>query len=456
MRCSERVMEMQIVRDKKSRFYDVAFYAAVILVYHLLMREYSGDAVLSFSKFMENNTLIGVLQERYLTWTSRVIIEIPLILLAQNMHIVLWKIFDIAIWIVLALALFYLTHHKNDRMVLGLILVYPVTEMASAGWMPTTINYLWPLTACCLALISLDKMYHGKRIYWFEAIGYLLLEMFATNFETVGVMYGCILVYYALHFFLNRKPQVRQILFWLLQILIAGGNVIFALTCPGNFARKQANISFYIKDYVQWTKVDQFIMGVNTTMQGAVDSNILFLVFAVVLGGVCCCLLRDKVCRGMALALLAFTAARTILKPVMAVYFPVFNALFDAGTKVDAANYYRLSLYFPFVVYMALICMMVIMLLHAAAGVRDGVKYAVLFTTGILTRIIMGFSPTLYASANRTYIFWDFTLLFLTAAIAAEYKEKIVEHGRIYAVLRYSFAVVVGVAVVGNLMAINN
>lgn len=450
------MIRKQLVKDnKKKNIYIFLLFIVVILAYHFLLREYIGDFREMFSPLMDTDTLGEALRKRYETWSSRVFIEAPLILLAHNNGVLLWKVCNVFVWIALALSLMYLTHYKNNVMLIGLILMYPVIDMASAGWIATYINYLWPLTAGCIALVSLDKMYFGKKIYLCEAIGYLAFELFATNFETVGVMYGCILVWYAVHFCIDRRPKIKEIVFWMLQTLIAAGNVLFALTCPGNSARKQSNISYYIKDYVQWTKIDKFIMGVDTTMQGAVGSNILFLTFVLVLGIVCCYVLNNTFCKVMSGTLMTFVATRTIFKPIMAVYFPTYNDIFDAGTKVDATNYYRFSLYFPFIVYIVLICMVVLILLNVATNIRDGVKYAVVFVSGILTRITMGFSPTIYASSNRTYIFWDFAILFLTVAIVIENKEKIAGNCKMYSILKYSFLCLVCVAVVGNLMAIN-
>lgn len=450
------MIRKQLVKDnKKKNIYIFLLFIVVILAYHFLLREYIGDFREMFSPLMDTDTLGEALRKRYETWSSRVFIEAPLILLAHNNGVLLWKVCNVFVWIALALSLMYLTHYKNNVMLIGLILMYPVIDMASAGWIAIYINYLWPLTAGCIALVSLDKMYFGKKIYLCEAIGYLAFELFATNFETVGVMYGCILVWYAVHFCIDRRPKIKEIVFWMLQTLIAAGNVLFALTCPGNSARKQSNISYYIKDYVQWTKIDKFIMGVDTTMQGAVGSNILFLTFVLVLGIVCCYVLNNTFCKVMSGTLMTFVATRTIFKPIMAVYFPTYNDIFDAGTKVDATNYYRFSLYFPFIVYIVLICMVVLILLNVATNIRDGVKYAVVFVSGILTRITMGFSPTIYASSNRTYIFWDFAILFLTVAIVIENKEKIAGNCKMYSILKYSFLCLVCVAVVGNLMAIN-
>lgn len=363
------MIRKQLVKDnKKKNIYIFLLFIVVILAYHFLLREYIGDFREMFSPLMDTDTLGEALRKRYETWSSRVFIEAPLILLAHNNGVLLWKVCNVFVWIALALSLMYLTHYKNNVMLIGLILMYPVIDMASAGWIAIYINYLWPLTAGCIALVSLDKMYFGKKIYLCEAIGYLAFELFATNFETVGVMYGCILVWYAVHFCIDRRPKIKEIVFWMLQTLIAAGNVLFALTCPGNSARKQSNISYYIKDYVQWTKIDKFIMGVDTTMQGAVGSNILFLTFVLVLGIVCCYVLNNTFCKVMSGTLMTFVATRTIFKPIMAVYFPTYNDIFDAGTKVDATNYYRFSLYFPFIVYIVLICMVV--LIHIKCGYK--------------------------------------------------------------------------------------
>lgn len=59
------------------------------------------------------------------------------------------------------------------------------------------------------------------------------------------------------------------------------------------------------------------------------------------------------------------------------------------------------------------------------------------------------------AVIKRTYIFWDFAILFLTVAIVIENKEKIAGNCKMYSILKYSFLCLVCVAVVGNLMAIN-
>ena len=448
---------MQMMKDKKKKYIAWLFFLGVIIGYHLLMREYRGDSINTFSKYLENNSLYEILVQRYNLWTSRVIIEIPLILLSHNMHIIVWKVCDIAVWIALAWSLMYLTHHKNDGMVLGLILVYPVIEMASAGWMPTTINYLWPLTAGCIALVSLDKMYFGKKIYMCEAIGYLAFELFATNFETVGVMYGCILVWYAVHFCIDRRPKIKELVFWVLQILIAAGNVLFALTCPGNNVRKHSEIGTWMKEFAQWTVIDKFVVGVNTTLHGLTDSNIIFLIFSMIILVVCICYKKysNKIII-IGVIPVIFCLTRTLLKPVIGIYFPVYNEIFDSINKIDAANYSKAALYFPFIIYIILLIAIMVALVNIAESIGKSLEYIVLFISGILTRVIIGFSPTLYVSGNRTFIYLDFVMIYLCVSIFSENKEKMESNPRLYALIRHGFMCLMGIAIIGNLISINN
>lgn len=155
----------QMSKNNKKKFYIIILFLIVILAYHFLLREYTGDFKEMFSQLMDKDTLGDALRKRYETWSSRVFIEAPLILLAHNNAVLLWKVCNIFVWLALALSLMYLTHYKNITMLIGLILMYPVTDMASAGWIATYINYLWSLTAGCISVIALDKMYYDKKIF---------------------------------------------------------------------------------------------------------------------------------------------------------------------------------------------------------------------------------------------------------------------------------------------------
>lgn len=119
------------IRISKWVFWYVLF-LAVVVFWHLLMREYSGDAVNYFSKVMESDTLFNVLKNRYNEWSSRVFVEAILILLSKD--VIVWKIFNIAVYALFAFSLMRLTNYKYPQLLFGLWIIYPVIEMQSAGW----------------------------------------------------------------------------------------------------------------------------------------------------------------------------------------------------------------------------------------------------------------------------------------------------------------------------------
>ena len=305
-------------------------------------------------------------------------------------------------------------------------------------------------------MIALDKMYFDKRKYFPEAVMYLFLELFATNFETFGMMYACILLWYIGNLWYEKKIKLKKVCFWLLQMAIAVGNLIFALTCPGNFIRKQEEIGRWLKDFAQWTVVDKLVMGVNTTMHSLFDGNLVFAVFLFVLLINCFFYKKSDIkIRTVGMIPVVFLLSRTILKPIIARYFPLYNWIFDVNDKVNSMNYNKACMYFPFALYMIMIVAIVWILLNTMMNLRTGIKFVVLFASALLTRVAMGFSPTLYASKNRTFIFVEFTIIFLIVCIYSENEQKITDNKKVYGVLKCLFICIVGISVLGNLVSIN-
>lgn len=112
-------------------------------------------------------------------------------------------------------------------------------------------------------------------------------------------------------------------------------------------------------------------------------------------------------------------------------------------------------MYFPFVLYMIMIVTIMWILLNTMMHLRTGIKFVMLFVSALLTRVAMGFSPTLYASKNRTFIFLEFTIIFLTVCIYSENEQKIRTNPKMYDVLRCLFICMVGISTLGNLISIN-
>lgn len=87
-----------------------------------------------FATQLDDYNLIDFLTYRYQRWTSRLSIE--------------------AVLVILALSLFLL----------------PINQLCSAGWISTTINYLWVITIGIYTLIPLCKWLKEQKIHIYEYI----------------------------------------------------------------------------------------------------------------------------------------------------------------------------------------------------------------------------------------------------------------------------------------------
>ena len=118
--------------------------------FHLwLTPGYWDDAVFAgvLEKYQFN--LVQYTMDRYLTWSSRISIEllIPFLTSAPNF---VWKTFNLLMIMLLYFdlrwtlkAVVRIESEKVDIWLALLLCAYPFSTMAQTGWIATTMNYLW-------------------------------------------------------------------------------------------------------------------------------------------------------------------------------------------------------------------------------------------------------------------------------------------------------------------------
>lgn len=430
-------------------------YSCIIffLLIHILIKETSGDSVNVFSHALDNQFFTEYILTRYQSWSSRVLIDLILPFLSN--HIYVWKVLNMGMCMLLLWGLVYLSHGKANGLAAGLLLLYPFTDMRTAGWIATCVNYLWPLALMTVSCVGLDKAYHGKKMNLLEIEIYLFCEIFATNMEQVCGLYICVVGYTLVLFIIQKKHSgLRFVIF---QFLIAAANLIFILTCPGNYARKVSEVTSHMKDYGTMSIVDKLVIGINSTVQFLVNHSLLFFVFCVVLFVFSyqeSKVKKDKwLCVTSAIPML-FVVFCTILKPVVSIYYPNFYGLFGNANRVTAGNYIYYTSYIPTIIFTIIIMMIILSLFNLADEVEKGTELVFIFVVGLSTRVVMGFSPTLYASSRRTFLFLILALIFVILRIY-EYKSADIEgNERLKAFLQYGLVILDVFSVMENIIAI--
>ena len=129
----------------------------VIALYHMILPITFGDDMV-YKTLLDDQTLGEFLRFQWENWTSRILIEF--VLLSVIKYDLLWRVLDTVFVVTLGTMLGRITEEK--RFSYAVLLLYPFHEMASAGWVNTTLNYLWPLWSGMLIFVMYKKYMTGE------------------------------------------------------------------------------------------------------------------------------------------------------------------------------------------------------------------------------------------------------------------------------------------------------
>ena len=127
--------------------------ALVLLALHAQFTLGTGDDPM-YASILDNYTLWGFTVQHYYTWSARSLVEAALCVV-EALPTVLWRVADpllIALCAYLAARILGCEKNADAGWALaGLALCYDWTAMRTAGWVCTTLVFVWPLAAALAA-----------------------------------------------------------------------------------------------------------------------------------------------------------------------------------------------------------------------------------------------------------------------------------------------------------------
>ena len=211
-------------------------FALLLLLAHALIRPDFGDDV-TYAGIWGKQPLFAFLQERYLKWSSRVVIEAVMLPLTAVSPWV-WRILDVLMLLLLVwiTADLFGTEKKLQAQILFFAMLWtvPFFSLSSAGWITTTVNYLWTLTLGLVALRPLKHWLKGEKCPPAEYIVCPLCVLYGANMEQMGaVLLGAYLVMGL--YLLAEKRKLSP--FYFVQLGLVVLSLLFILWAPGNGER---------------------------------------------------------------------------------------------------------------------------------------------------------------------------------------------------------------------------
>lgn len=401
------------------------FILELILTMFITPNKYDDE---TFLESVTGTTIFSYVGPRYFNWTSRFIIEYTLCAVLKVSKY-LWILLE-ALMVTLigySISKLFVKGNKteNNIMLLFMILIYPLNVMNSAGWAATTVNYMWPLATCLYALIPIRKIWDGEKIRWFEYPLFMLSLIYAGNQEqTCCILVGCYLLFAIFMIIKNKKIHP----FMVIQTILAIASIVFILTCPGNYIRNSIEINESFKDFGMLTVMDKICLGFTSTMGIIIEKgDLVFSVLSLIIVFYIFSYYKNKLYRIIAIIPLASMILLCYAKSITNNMFPFFGAfrtlIIEERVVLTAANSNNLINIIPIVFsYVNIVCLILSILL-IFKNLKDNLALLV-FLIGFASRLIMGFSPTIFASGQRTMIFFEFSMIIVSLLIWQELLKK--------------------------------
>ncbi|MDD6306369.1 MAG: DUF6056 family protein [Clostridiales bacterium] len=406
----------------------------VTILWHAVLKISAGDDVVYFQTLMDERSIWEILAHRYATWSSRMAIEFVLIPLVN--YPLLWKVIDILVFTGIPVLLYRILQQEGDSeeenrilsfLISGFTLLYPFSDMVSAGWIATTTNYLWPLFCLLFLAFLAKKLVCGKRILWYEAAAGILFCIYGSSQEQVAAILLVLLVLTMIYF--GRRKQWKQPLLFVFTVIDVI-SLITILRCPGNAIRSAQEIEGRMPQFANFSVWEKIYMGAaNVERIFIAQVNSIFFIVTVIL------------------AALVYRKTRNYLKtvgaavPVLVLFgysvirtgHPWYEKIFIVPKQEADWNYSSMETWLP-----------ILFLMVTAAGMLYGlfcllrqqleiyIDTVLLLGVGLASGIVMGFSPTIYASADRPYIYLYFILIFVCLfLLKREGKEGLPEKNKV-------------------------
>ena len=364
-----------------------------------------------FAKMFLQYNFGDFMVHRYNTWSSRVFIE-PFVYFFSLKPIWIWAVFCSFCLCGIMFTFDYLLDNKKAMIscLSGLlILSVPNVFFNNAGWKTTTLFYWFPFFLLLVAMGSVYDYYKQNKISMLKSVSYMLATLIAANNEQCCIILGGLLVVAPGYFYYERKG-IYPLLCGQLACLVI--NVALFFFCPGNFKRYDSEINSWLPEYPSWNIFEKVGHGVthffDVFFAYSYCSSLLMLIC--VLGT-----LISFIYKKNKDALVVLATALCFWGCILWISLSN-NILVTKGNVLD----------FEYLLSVGLVLCVCYTLYLLFENTMPFYISLLIMTLGAISVILLCFSPTLYASGERLYLYFIYGLLGIIVYIFSQYNEKVV------------------------------
>lgn len=415
-------MKLNRVFDRKNKIlmFNLYFFFALLIIHLLLPLNWADDAVffkkssqLALSEFLNNSA------RPFVDTLTYFFTKYPL----------LWRFINPIMLMLLSFILSKYLPSNNEyskTVAVSFAIIYPSMIVVDAGFIATTLNYLWPVTLGLFCLLPLWKKVNNLKLKWFEMVILLPCLLYATNMQQMSVILVLVLGSACIYFTLKKEPQLYIFLQFIISVFCALYS--YRINTVGDNSRMLRETKRYFPNFESLSFFEKIDLGFSSTFY-SLTSEICFAWF-----GFFAFLL--------VLTIFVFKKSDKI-KDRIVVFFPLIFSFFGALQSIlpifklsskkyifgELQNYKMNKATYSFefiadVFFVIVILCIMYSLLILIKNNKERIAAFTVFLLGLGTRIIMGFSPTVWASGNRTFYIMFISFIIIIFLIINENQEN--------------------------------
>lgn len=376
-----------------------------------------------FATVLESQSLWAWTVERYHTWSSRNLLEALMVILRVYAPD-LWRILSTGMYILLGYLISWLFTDRSlagNCVIAGGIMMLFGWDIHDAGYIASTLNYSWPGTCALLAMAPVKKILTNQELHMSD--GFMLIPaVLAANEELTAVLITGTAIT-AVLLCIRQKCRIAPYLWAETVIGVLG--LFYILTCPGNQIRVIRETESYYPEFPQLGFGDKLQNGFTAACYGMVrKGNYLYIFLCIMMTFLVIAGTRKMIKWIPALLLTGLLTSLGTLRPQLARILPILEHGGDIRKLFTPPGITRET---ETVLFIIIWLLLFGVLYQACANWRQFCPAAYMLLFGLASKTVMGFSPTVFASGNRT-CFFLLTSIIIVSAIIADISVKRLPH----------------------------